>query len=479
MSGFVVVRAFVADLLAINNTTTQAVIVRNHSADNDSGGGVFCWMTGTATSNNGTIVVPTTPNGGFWKRSFDGPVNVRWFGARGDGATNDTTAIQAAINAVGLVGGAVLIPPGTFCADNLTIGASRVTMTGVGKTSILAKNAGFNALITVGPSAGVENVVIRDLMITTKAGVTPAGWGIFCNSSSSWLTLDSIFMFGMAFGIGLEPVSPSQVHNALIRNCALNVITNQGVALFNCVDTFISDSGIFMNGYTAGSAGLQYDSGCDGLYTSNLIVTQGQTPIAIQNSNPGIANNQPPRHGFFSRTAADGGSTSASLGAWQIKDGHRMQLDLCWGASQQAGAAGFDIRGPARNIELVNCIAIGNSQEGVRISDGASSIGVVGGEVVANSREAASFNGINVINGRGIRIVGVRVTNDTADFGLGRQQFAISLGASAKDFLIQGCDLRGNVRDGSSIFDASGSTNKIIDNNLPVAASVAIAGTGC
>ena len=79
-----------------------------------------------------------------------------------------------------------------------------------------------------------------------------------------------------------------------------------------------------------------------------------------------------------------------------------MQLDLCWGASQQAGAAGFDIRGPARNIELVNCIAIGNSQEGVRISDGASSIGVVGGEVVANSQEAASFNGINVINGLGL-----------------------------------------------------------------------------
>jgi Pectate lyase superfamily protein len=297
----------VPDLLTINNTATEAVIVRNHSAENDGGGGVFCWMTGTATSNNGTIVVPTTPNGGFWKRSFDGPVNVRWFGARGDGATNDTAAIQAAINAVGLVGGAVLIPPGTFCVDNLTISASRVTITGLGKTSILAKNGDFNALITVGPSVDVDNVVIRDLMITTKQGVTPAGWGIFCNSSASWLTLDSIYMLGMAFGIGLQPVynpqdHKSQVHNALIRNCALNVITHQGIALFNCVDTFISDSGIFMNGYTAGSVGLQYDSGCDGLYTSNLIVTQGQTPIAIQNSNPGIANNQPPRHGFFSRT---------------------------------------------------------------------------------------------------------------------------------------------------------------------------------
>jgi hypothetical protein len=35
------------------------------------------------------------------------------------------------------------------------------------------------------------------------------------------------------------------------------------------------------------------------------------------------------------------------------------------------------------------------------------------------------------------------------------------------------------VSDGSSISHASGSTNKIIDNNLPIAARVAIAGTGC
>jgi hypothetical protein len=323
---------------------------------------------------------------------------------------------------------------------------------------------------------GVENVVIRDLMITTKEGLAPAGWGIFCNSSTSWLTLDNIYMLRMAFGIGLEPVyiaadRKSQVHNALIRNCALNVITHQGIALFNCVDTFISDSGIFMNGYTDGSVGLQYDSGCDGLYASNLIVTQGQTPIAIQNSDPGIANDQPPRHGFFSRTAADGGFSSSSPGAWQIKAGHRMHLDLCWAASQHAGAAGFDIRGPARNIELVNCIAIGNNQEGVRISNGASNIGVVGGEVVANSQGAPAFNGINVIHGSGVRVVGVRVTNDSADFGSGRQQFAISLGASATDIIVQGCDLRGNERN-FSISDGSGPTDKIISNNLPTAGSI-------
>jgi hypothetical protein len=156
-----------------------------------------------------------------------------------------------------------------------------------------------------------------------------------------------------------------------------------------------------------------------------------------------------------------------------------MHLELCWAASQQGGAAGFDVRGPARNIEFANCIAIGSSQEGYRISAGASNIGIIGGEVIANSQEAAAFNGINVVNGCGIRIVGVRVTNDSADFPLGRQQLAVRLAASARDFVIQGCDLRGNVLAGSSISDLSGATNKIIDNNLPVAPRVSLTGTGC
>jgi hypothetical protein len=68
---------------------------------------LFVWITGTATSNNGTIVVPTTSNGGFWRRIFDGPINVRWFGARGNGTTDDTAAIQTAINAVASAGGLV------------------------------------------------------------------------------------------------------------------------------------------------------------------------------------------------------------------------------------------------------------------------------------------------------------------------------------------------------------------------------------
>ena len=41
-------------------------------------------------------------------------VDVKSFGAVGDGSTDDTKAIQAAIDSVGGDGGTVLFPPGTY-----------------------------------------------------------------------------------------------------------------------------------------------------------------------------------------------------------------------------------------------------------------------------------------------------------------------------------------------------------------------------
>lgn len=46
-------------------------------------------------------------------------VHVKQFGAQGDGATDDTEAIQAAIDAVGVDGGTLLFPPGTYVVTSV------------------------------------------------------------------------------------------------------------------------------------------------------------------------------------------------------------------------------------------------------------------------------------------------------------------------------------------------------------------------
>ncbi|OAB39980.1 hypothetical protein PMSD_02700 [Paenibacillus macquariensis subsp. defensor] len=60
--------------------------------------------------------------------------NVRDFGAKGDGVTDDSVAIQTAVNSVSVKGGTILIPDGIYKA-NFTINSSNIGITGTGTLS--------------------------------------------------------------------------------------------------------------------------------------------------------------------------------------------------------------------------------------------------------------------------------------------------------------------------------------------------------
>lgn len=84
----------------------MVVIAKGRSAVNDGGGGTFRYdQNSTAATDNG-IVFSVTGGGRIIRQvetnlsenQISESINVRWFGARGDGATDDTASILAAYN---------------------------------------------------------------------------------------------------------------------------------------------------------------------------------------------------------------------------------------------------------------------------------------------------------------------------------------------------------------------------------------------
>src|SRR6185436_16141972 len=75
------------------------ITLSGYYTSNDGGGGDFIWVAGdSSTANDGTVVTPTGSPAGRYKRLYSGAIDLRWFGAKGDGSTDDTTFIQLAFN---------------------------------------------------------------------------------------------------------------------------------------------------------------------------------------------------------------------------------------------------------------------------------------------------------------------------------------------------------------------------------------------
>lgn len=90
--------------------------VLGYETANDGGGGEFYWDSSDTTSpeNGGTIFTATT---GRWKRLYDGELNVKWFGAKGNNSGDDYPAINKCIDYAKQVftnGGKLLFPRGRY-----------------------------------------------------------------------------------------------------------------------------------------------------------------------------------------------------------------------------------------------------------------------------------------------------------------------------------------------------------------------------
>jgi hypothetical protein len=114
----------ISDLKSLSTATPLGAFVLGYASPGDGGGGLFYWDSGaTEPDDGGTVIASGISSGGRWKRVWSGSLNVRWFGARGDGVTDDYDALHRAVKAVNDRKGHVvlLFPPGTYYIDRYKI----------------------------------------------------------------------------------------------------------------------------------------------------------------------------------------------------------------------------------------------------------------------------------------------------------------------------------------------------------------------
>lgn len=219
-------------LKALNTTLTTLAFLREAGRE-----GLFKWTAGDFS----TQIAADTAEGiyikadaiastsGAWVRQYEGGVDLRWFGAVGDGTTDNATAFTVA----GAVATQLYIPNGTFLinvtgANYNSIFALLTKCNGPGTVDLYLATGIYNTAQFYGfVNAAPVNVNIRGDNLSgslTAANVTFAGTAYNFTAAITFSSLPS----GIAVGqlLSLVPTSLADKKTSLCLLAGANKITN-------------------------------------------------------------------------------------------------------------------------------------------------------------------------------------------------------------------------------------------------------------
>lgn len=255
-------------LRAFTGTANMTVNLLGISAPNDGSGGAFWWNSAsTAPDDNYNVIVPPGAASGAWNRVQQGStvypvsVNVKSFGALGDGVTDDTVAIQAALTAG--AGKAVFFPTPNvaYLVSTPLLVASNTLVYGDGPGSLLTASAAWNAQSITSNYMFFKNVNWAASSLT-DSGITIELLGF------TYVNLQTVPSGGN------HAIRFTKANNITVRDCYFNY-GNDAVAFLGCNDTLIEGCYAFNNN------NCPYDH-WDGPTNARVIGCYAETGTAVQ-----------------------------------------------------------------------------------------------------------------------------------------------------------------------------------------------------
>jgi parallel beta-helix repeat protein len=374
-------------------------------------------------------------------------LDVRDFGARGDGVTDDTAALQRALDAG--AGGVVRVPAGTYLvhADGFRDGGKGGITPRSDTRLVLARDAVLKAKST----AATDYVVVRVERVSNvviEGGTIAGERDTHQGSAGEW-----------GFGIGIFGATDVTIREVTVRDCWGDGIFVQealpGVSVMSRNVTI--ERVVATNNRRQGMSVL----GVDGLRVVDSIFenTNGTPPQAGVDIEPGghghAVRNVTFHRCVFRDNAGRGIVADATTGA-DIAD-----VRIVGGSAHGNGWEGVVFHRVTGGAVLAGMEVSGNGASGVYVHD-ASRITIEGNVITGNSqREDAGYHGVHV---RGARAVVVRDNVVRAGAAARRHRYGVAL-QDALRVTVSGNDLRGSGRHGETYDDRRG-RNVLAGNRL-------------
>src|SRR5882724_11165168 len=210
-------------------------------------------------------------------------LNVRDYGAKGDGISDDTAAIQAAINAA-TSGATIMFPRGIFTVSNFAIkNRSGLSFVGEGRDSVIKQKAGAERFGTFDRSS---DIVITKLGFDAN-GVTSYGGLVFyamnrVRIENNWFwdsapkPVQGTDRYSIVFGKGSAPSQDIRIVNNVIDDLQVEVDHSKQVVIDrNTVNRAVTTAGIGV--FTVGNNAVAEDY----QITNNVVVDSLGAGISV------------------------------------------------------------------------------------------------------------------------------------------------------------------------------------------------------
>jgi hypothetical protein len=399
-------------------------------------------------------------------------VSVADFGTVGNGVTDDTTAIQNAIDAVGGRGGGVVyFPPGVYAITSLSITTPYTTLKGTGKfSSVLRITSGTTTGVLV-TGTSLAMCGIEDLGFDQSVDCT--------DNTKAMLRTSGVFRF-------------------YVRNCFFNgylgATTGAHTLMWLCGNSITVDHTDGTGGKTSGwyisnintvsqlGVGAVFGpDGTGGYFINNSIVNSARVtgyPLcvyAVPGGDVHISDSDfiaglkclisGVNFGIISKLFSDSSQSGFAISGCEF-----LTFNGCQFANRVSGGAGDGVGvviGNSKNLTFQGCHAINCGTDGVQIANDTDTITWIGGSVVDNNITvtSAAHNGFTIAaNTNGFKIIGVTIGNGSVLLN-GGQKYGIAIGAGTSDnYIITHNDVRNN--DTAGILDGGTGTNKWVKENI-------------